>query len=150
MLTVVDVYTREALAIDVGDRLRGEHVVTALNRLVYLRGAPASLSLDDGAEFTGQIVDLWAYHHKVRMNFSRPGTPTDNAHIESFNGSFRDECLNLNWFASMAEARATIEAWRRDDNESRPHMALNSLSPAEFAHTTGSREEGSVQMAVGF
>ncbi len=69
---------------------------------------------------------------------------------ESFNGSFRDECLNLNWFASMAEARATIEAWRRDDNESRPHMALNSLSPAEFAHTTGSREEGSVQMAVGF
>lgn len=84
------------------------------------------------------------------MNVSRPGTPTDSAHIECFNGSFRGECLNLSWFASMAEARATIEAWRRDDNESRPHMALNGLSPAEFAHTTGSREVGSVQMAVGF
>jgi len=150
MLTVIDVYTREALAIDVGDRLRGEHVVTTLNRLVYLRGAPTSLFLDNGAEFTGQIVDLWAYPHKVRMNFSRPGTPTDNADIESFTGSFRDECLNLNWFASIAEARTTIEAWRRDFNESRPHMALNGLSPTEFARTTGSCEEGSAQMAVGF
>lgn len=150
MLTVIDVYTREAPAIEVGDRLRGEHVVGALNRLFYLRGAPASLFLDNGAEFTGQIVDLWVYHHKVRMNFSRQGTPTGNAHIESVNGSFRDECLNLNWFASIAEARTTIEAWRRDYNESWPHMALNGLSPSEFARKTRSCEEGSVQMAVGF
>ena len=149
MLTVIDVYTREALAIEVGDRLCGEHVASVLNRLVYLRGAPSALFVDNGAEFTGQIVDLWAYHHKVRMDFSRPGTPTDNAHIESFNGSFRDECLNVNWFASVAEARQKIEAWRREYNESRPHMAHNGLSPAEFARNTGSCDKGSRLMAVG-
>jgi putative transposase len=89
MLTVIDVYTREALAIEVGERLRGGDVVSVLNRLIYLRGVPRALFVDNGTEFAGQIVDLWAYHHKVRMDFSRPGTPTDNAHIESFNGSFR-------------------------------------------------------------
>ena len=149
MLTMIDVYTREALAIEVGERLRGGDVALVLNRLVYLRGAPTALFVDNGAEFTGQIVDLWAYHHKVRMDFSRPGTPTDNAHIESFNGSLRDECLNVNWFASVADAKATIEAWRREYNESRPHMALDGLSPAEFARKTGPCEEGTRLMAVG-
>jgi len=149
-LTVIDVFTREALAIEVGERLRGEDVATVLNRLVRQRGAPSAMFVDNGAEFTGQIVDLWAYHHKVRMDFSRPGTPTDNAHIESFNGSFRDECLNLNWFTSIAEARTKAETWRRDYNESRPHMALNGLSPTEFArqHRTCDKEQR--LMAVGF
>jgi putative transposase len=133
LLTVIDVYSRECLAIDVGSRLRGEDVARILNRLVYLRGAPQALFADNGAEFTGQIVDLWAYHHKVRMDFSRPGTLTDNAYIESFKGSLRDGCLNINWFASLAEAKRLTEAWRRDDNESRPHMAHNGQSPSEFA-----------------
>ena len=149
-LTVIDVFTREALAIEVDERLRGEDVATVLNRLVRRRGAPSAMFVDNGAEFTGQIVDLWAYHHKVRMDFSRPGTPTDNAHIESFNGSFRDECLNLNWFASIAEAKRYAEAWRRDYNESRPHMALNGLSPAEFARQQRTCDNKQRLMAVGF
>lgn len=149
MLTVIDVYTREALAIEVGERLRGGDVVSVLNRLIYLRGVPRALFVDNGTEFAGQIVDLWAYHHKVRMDFSRPGTPTDNAHIESFNGSFRDECLNLNWFASITDAKSKIEAWRREYNESRPHMALMGLSPVEFARKTGLCDEGQRLMAAG-
>ena len=88
-LTVVDIFTREGLAIEVGHRLRGENVVDVLNRLVRRRGAPKYLFADNGAEFTGQLVDLWAYHHGTRIDFSRPGKPTDNAFIETFNGSLR-------------------------------------------------------------
>ena len=132
-LTVIDIFTRECLAIETGYHLRSENVADVLNRLVRFRGAPKALFCDNGAEFTGQMVDLWAYHHKVKLQFSRPGTPTDNAHIESFNGSFRDECLNTHWFETLAEAKAQIEAWRVDYNESRPHMALNNLTPAEYA-----------------
>ncbi len=148
-MTRVAAYRGQALAMEVGERLRGGDVASVLNRLVYLRGAPTALYVDNGAEFTGQIVDLWAYHHKVRMDFSRPGMPTDNAHIESFNGSLRDECLNLNWFVSAADAKTRIEAWRREYNESRPHMALSGMSPIEFARKAGSCEEGTRLMAVG-
>jgi putative transposase len=84
-------------------------------------------------------MDLWAYHHGVRIDFSRRGKPTDNAFIETFNGSLRDECLNLHWFDTIAQASQLIEAWRRDYNESRPHMALSNLSPAEYASRTGTR-----------
>jgi putative transposase len=94
-LTVVDVFSREALAIEVGQRIRSEDVVNVLNKLVLQRGAPKYLFADNGAEFTGRIMDLWAYHHQVRIDFSRPGKPTDNAFIETFNGSLRAECLNL-------------------------------------------------------
>lgn len=136
-LTVIDVFSREALAIEVGQRLRGEQVVEVLNRLVRQRGAPKYLFADNGGEFTGRLVDLWAYHRGVRIDFSWPGKPTDNAYIETFNGSFRDECLNLHWFASIVEARRLIEAWRRDYNESRPHMALGNLSPVEYLAGSG-------------
>jgi putative transposase len=132
-LTVMDVFTREGLAIEVGQRLRGEHVVEVLNRLVRQRGAPQFLFADNGAEFTGHLVDLWAYHHGTRIDFSRPGKPTDNAHIETFNGSLRDECLNLHWFETIADAKRIIEAWRREYNESRPHMALGNRTPQEYA-----------------
>ncbi len=131
-LTIVDVFTKESLAIEVGQRLRGEHVVDALNRLAAQRGAPKYLFVDNGSEFSGRLLDLWAYHHQTRIDFSRPGKPTDNCHIETFNGSFRDECLNLHWFESLEEAKEIIEIWRRDYNESRPHSTLNDLSPAEF------------------
>ena len=138
-LTVIDVFTRECLAIEVGHRLRGDNVVEVLNRLVRFRGAPKALFADNGAKFTGQMVDLWAYHNKVRMDFSRPATPTDDAHIESFNGSLRDESLNVHWFETLTEAQEQVEGWRRDYNESRPHMALGNIPPAEFAlHTRNS------------
>jgi putative transposase len=78
-------------------------------------------------------MDMWAYHHSVRLDFSRPGKPTDNSFVETFNGSLRDECLNVNWFTSLAEAQGLLEAWRQDYNESRPHIALNDLTPATYA-----------------
>jgi putative transposase len=132
-LTVVDVFSREALAIEVGQKLRGEHVADVLNNVVRQRGAPKYLFADNGAEFTGHLVDLWAYHHGVRIDFSRPGKPTDNAFIETFNGSLRDECLNVHWFETISEARRLIEDWRIDYNESRPHMALGNIPPGEYA-----------------
>ncbi len=137
-LTVVDIYSREGLAIKVGQRLKGEHVVEALNRLVRQLGAPKVLFADNGAEFTSQLVDLWAYHHGVRIDFSRPGKPTDNAFIETFNGSLRDECLNLHWFDTLTEAKAVIEAWRWDYHESCPHMALGQWTPQEYFLLTSS------------
>ena len=132
LLTVVDVFSREALAIEVGSRLRGENVVDVLNRLVARRGAPKFVFVDNSSEFTGRLMDMWAYHHQVRIDFSRPGKPTDNGHVETLNGSLRDECLNIHWFESLAEARVIVEAWRRDYNEVRPHSALMDLAPAEF------------------
>ncbi len=123
-LTVVDVFSREALTIAVGQRLGADDVVSELNRMVAQRRAPKVIFADNGSEFTGRLLDLWAYHHKIQLDFSRPGKPTDNSFVESFNGSLRDECLNVNWFESMGDAKQTIEAWRVEYNESRPHMAL--------------------------
>ena len=136
-LTVVDVFTREALAIEVAQRLRAADVVSVLERLRASRGCPQSLSCDNGSEFTSQLVDLWAYTHQVRIDYSRPGKPTDNAFVESFNGTFRDECLNAHWFESIGDARGIVESWRVEYNESRPHRALGEVPPAEFARRLG-------------
>ena len=133
LLTIVDVFTRECLAIDVAPRLRSEDVVRTLTKLAGVRGAPARICCDNGSEFQSRLVDLWAYTNNVQLEFSRPGKPTDNAHIESFNGSLRDECLNIHWFRSLIDAREKLEAWRIDYNESRPHKALNHRTPNEFA-----------------
>ena len=138
-LTVVDVFTREAIAIEVGQQLRAADVVVVLERLRCQRGCPETLFCDNGSEFTSQLVDLWAYQHKVRIDYSRPGKPTDNAFVESFNGTFRDECLNAHWFESIADARAVVESWRVEYNESRPHRALGEVPPAEFARQCGAR-----------
>ena len=132
-LTVMDVFTREALAIEVGQRLKGEDVVATLDRILSTRGKPKFLFVDNGSEFSGRMLDLWAYHHKVRIDFSRPGKPTDNCYVETFNGSLRDECLNVHWFESLGQARQIIDAWRHDYNESRPHMALADVAPREYA-----------------
>jgi putative transposase len=110
MLTIVDVYTRESFAILVGQRLRGEDVVGVCNRLAVQRGAPVRVFVDNGSELSRKIFNLWAYHHKVAIDFSRPGKPTDNCFIETFNGSLRDECLNVHWFETIDEAKEMIEA----------------------------------------
>ena len=91
------------------------------------------LRCDNGSEFTSQLVDLWAYQHKVGIDYSRPGKPTDNAFVETFNGTFRDECLNAHWFDTIAHAKAVVESWRMEYNESRPHRALGEVPPADFA-----------------
>ena len=104
-----------------------------LSRIVNERGAPERVYCDNGSEFAGRLVDLWAYGNKVTLEFSRPGKPTDNAFIESFNGSLRDECLNLHWFTDLSDAREKLSAWQIEYNGSRPHKALNQLSPLEFS-----------------
>ena len=132
-LTIVDVFTREAVAIEPGQSLKGEDVVRTLNRLKLDRGVPKILFCDNGSEFTCQAMDLWAYRNQVKIDFSRPGKPTDNAFVESFNGTFRAECLDTHWFADMKEAKSLIEAWRKEYNESRPHASLADRTPGEFA-----------------
>ena len=115
-LTILDVFTRESLVIEAGRSLKGEDVVRALNVLQQKRGSPKFLFCDNGSEFTSQSMDLWAYQHKVQIDFSRPGKPTDNAYVESFNGTLRAECLDVHWFATLTEAKHIIEAWRREYN----------------------------------
>jgi len=132
-LTVVDVYTRECLAIEVGQSLKGADVVRVLQRTSQERGTPQMLFCDNGSEFTSQVMDLWAYHNQVKIDFSRPGKPTDNAHVESFNGTLRAECLDAHWFSNLPEAYERIEAWRSEYNASRPHRALGERTPHEFA-----------------
>ncbi len=147
-LTIVDVFTRESLAIEVGQRLKGTDVVEILNRLRFNRSAPKTLFCDNGSEFTSQIMDLWAYQNGVKIDFSRPGKPTDNAFVESFNGTLRAECLDTHWFGTLAEAKESIEAWRREYNESRPHRALGERTPNEFANeTAASRDLIGLQIA---
>ena len=136
-LTVVEVFRRESLALEVGQSLKGENVVGVLNQIRQQRRTPKILFCDNGAEFTSPIMDLWAYQNGVRIDFSRPGKPTDNAHVESFNGTLRAECLDAHWFTSLGEAKQIIEAWRREYNESRPHRALGERTPIEFAAQVG-------------
>ena len=107
-------------------------MVQILSRIATGRGTPKRIHCDNGSEFAGRLVDLWAYANGVVMEFSRPGKPTDNAFIESFNGSLRDECLNLHWFDDLTDAQKKLQAWRQEYNESRPHRSLNELSPLEF------------------
>jgi len=133
MLTVVDCFTRESLAIHVGQSLKGEDVVRVIEAIVGTGGVPQTIKTDNGSEFISKAMDRWAYEHKVEIDFSRPGKPTDNATIESFNGRLRQECLNEHWFMSLEDAQLKIEAWRRHYNESRPHSALDWRTPHEFA-----------------
>jgi len=131
-LTIVDVFTRENLAIQAGRSLGGQDVVNVLQRIVARRGAPKRIYCDNGSEFAGRSVDLWAYANQVILEFSRPGKPTDNAFIESFTGSLRDECLNTHWFSSLTDAQEKLDAWRTEYNGSRPHKALNGLTSHEY------------------
>lgn len=131
-LTVVDNFSRESLAITVDYALKAADVVATMQHLQALRGTPKRIQVDNGSEFISLTLDRWAYEHGVTLDFSRPGKPTDNAFIESFNGSLRDECLNVHWFLSLSDAREKIEHWRLDYNEFRPHSSLGNLIPSEF------------------
>ncbi len=133
LLTLVDNHSRESLAIEVGQRLTGDDVVRVLEGVASQRGKPQTIRVDNGPEFISRSLDMWAYFNGVKLDFSRPGKPTDNAFIESFNGRLRDECLNQHWFLSLDEARAVTEAWRDDYNRVRPHGALGNQTPFEFA-----------------
>lgn len=112
-------------------------MVQVLDRISHTRELPKTIRLDNGPEFISKVLDKWAHENKVTLDFSRPGKPTDNGFIESFNGRFREECLNTNWFLSLLDAQSKIEAWREDYNVSRPHMSLGYMTPLEFANHTG-------------
>lgn len=132
-LTIVDDFTKESPAIETDTSLPGSRVVRVLERLEILTGLPKVIVVDNGPEFTGQALDQWAHAKGVRIQHIRPGKPVENAFIESFNGKFRDECLNENWFTSLEVAKETIERWRVDYNRYRPHSSLGGLTPEEFA-----------------
>jgi len=132
-LNVLDTVTRECLAIEVDTSLPGQRVVRLLDQLILWHGTPKRITLDNGPEFTGQILDAWAYEHCVELDFIDPGKPMQNGYLESFNGKFRDECLNIHWFRSLADARCIIEDWRERYNTERPHSALCGHPPAEYA-----------------
>jgi len=133
ILTIVDDFSRESLALRAGFRLTCDDVVEVLNGLIRERGIPSSIRVDNGTEFTSKVLDQWAYWNGVTLDFSRPGKPTDNGLIEAFNGRLRAECLNEHWFLSLADAQEILDTWREDYNSERPHGALKNMTPDEFA-----------------
>lgn len=137
LLTLVDDLSRESLAIEADQRLTAERVVEVLDRVGRSRGLPTKIRVDNGSEFTGRVLDQWAYVNGVRLDFSRRGKPTDKGLIEAFNGRLRAECLNESWFLSLDDARMKVAAWRTHYNEDRPHGALGNLAPREFAASAG-------------
>jgi putative transposase len=139
VLAIVDDFTRECLAVEVDSSIGGARVARVLDRIVEFRGKPKAITVDNGPEFAGRTLDAWAYRNKVQLDFIRPGKPVENCYIESFNGKFRDECLNVNEFFSLNEARTIIETWRDDYNGQRPHSSLGQLTPIEFASLNGEK-----------
>jgi len=133
LLTLVDNHSRESPAVKVGQRLGAQDVVRVLEGVVSQRGAPEVIRVDKGPEFISKDLDLWAYFNGVKLDFIRPGKPTDNALIEAFNSRFRQECLNEHWFLSLEDARAKVNAWREEYNRRRPHTSLENRPPAQFA-----------------
>ncbi|MEH3440197.1 IS3 family transposase [Enterobacter roggenkampii] len=132
-LTCVDDFTKECLTVTVAFGISGVQVTRILDSIALFRGYPATIRTDQGPEFTCRALDQWAFEHGVELRLIQPGKPTQNGFIESFNGRFRDECLNEHWFSDVSHARKTISEWRQDYNECRPHSALNYQTPSEFA-----------------
>jgi len=132
VLTVVDAYTRECVALEARATFGGEDVAAVLTRVGVERGLPTAISVDNGTEFTSKAFDQWAYAHRVQLDFSRPGKPTDNSTIESFNARLRDECLSKHYFSTLAEVVVAMKVFRDDFNTFRPHSSLDDLTPAEF------------------
>jgi putative transposase len=133
VLTVVDQFSRESPLLEAAFSFSGHDVARVLDGLIQTRGAPASITVDHGTEFMSKALEEWAYRRGVKLDFIRPGKPVENAYIESFNGRLRDECLNVNQFVSLDDARAKLEAWRIDYNHRRPHSSLGNLTPSEYA-----------------
>lgn len=146
VLTVVDNCSKTCHGLLVGKSLKGIDVVHELSRICMVENVyPERIQCDNGSEFISKEVDLWAYENKVTMDFSRPGKPTDNPYVESFNGKFRDECLSVNWFLSLEDAEEKIENYRWEYNHFRPHSSLNDLTPKEFINLQQTHPETLLQ-----
>ena len=134
ILTVIDQFTRECVWLEADRSMNGPKVVAALRQAIAERGAaPRRLTLDNGSEFVGRAMEVWAIETSVQLCFIRPGRPVENGFIESFNGRLRDECLNVEWFSSLGDAREKLAAWRDHYNHRRPHSALDDRTPASYA-----------------
>lgn len=137
VLTIVDAYSKVSPAIDVRARYTGADVVATLDRVCAEFGMPRSIRVDNGPEFISRNLDLWAYTNNVTLDFSRPGKPTDNSFVEAFNGKVRAECIDQNWFLSLADAQVKCEAFRHDYNTQRPHSSIGNKTPSEFMKSIG-------------
>jgi putative transposase len=131
-LTILDDFSKESPRIEVDTSLGGDRVARVLDELGKRRPLPREIVVDNGTEFTSLALDQWAHRRGIHLRFIRPGRPVENCFIESFNGKFRDECLNEHWFADLEDARKKIEKWRIDYNTNRPHSSLGQLTPKEF------------------
>jgi putative transposase len=132
VLTVIDVFTREALAVEGRSSFRAGHVVEVLSKLVSEQDRPEVIQCDQGTGFTSMVMDHWAYWNQVRLDFSRPGRPGDNAVNEAFNGTVRRECLSQHYFLDLKEANRILDNWRREYNNDRPHSSLEQIPPTQF------------------
>lgn len=141
LFNVIDICTRECLAIEVGTRLSGHVVRIVLDEIARGRGYPEAVQCDNGPEFTGRVLRHWAQQRRVRLHYSQPGRPMQNGYIESFNGRMRDECLNQHDFLTVAEVRAITQAWRHDYNHVRPHGGLGGRTPRQAALEKPERAE---------
>ena len=133
MLTIVDDFSKESPLLLADTSISGQRVARALDEIALTRELPKVIRMDNGSEFTSKAMLEWAYSRGIKLDFIRPGKPTDNAFIESFNGKFRDECLNQHWFINLEDAKEKIENWRKEYNEVRPHSSLDYLTPEQFA-----------------
>jgi len=133
-LSVVDPYTRECLALEVDTSMGSRRVTRVLEQIIAERGAPQAIRSDNGPEFTSRHFLAWCLERKIEALHIEPGKPVQNAHVESFHGKLRDECLNASWFQNLFDARAKIAAWRKEYNEERPHSSLGYETPSAFAH----------------
>jgi transposase InsO family protein len=132
-LTVVDDATHEVIAVPVEHSMGGEHLTRVLDAVCSLRGKPQVIRTDNGPEFTGKAMMVWAHRQGIELRLIEPSKPNQNAYVESFNGRLRDECLNEHWFTSLDHAKRVIETWRCEYNEERPKRSLGGLTPAQYA-----------------
>ena len=148
VLSVVDAYTRECLALEVDTSFSSRRVTRALEAIVSERGQPQAIRCDNGPELTSRHFLAWCVERQIELVHIQPGKPTQNAYVESFHGRLREECLNVSWFQNLFDARRKIAAWRKEYNEERPHSSLGYLTPKEFATSMRAAESGSALLAA--
>jgi putative transposase len=149
VLSVVDAYTRECLALEVDTSFASRRVTRVLEGIIAERGGPQAIRCDNGPELTSRHFLAWSVEQRIELAHIQPGKPTQNGHVESFNGRLREECLNVSWFQNLFEARQKIAAWRREYNEERPHSSLNYQTPQEFAALVRAKQAGLYVAEVG-
>jgi putative transposase len=152
IFTLLDVFTRECLALVPATGFTGAGVSQILADVAGERPLPQRIWVDNGTEFTSKALDAWAYWNRVKLDFSRPGRPGDNAHIEAFNSLVRRECLSQHWFRSLEEAEGVLEAWKEDYNHDRPHGSLRQMTPARYRAgviCTPNRNESETRTSAG-